>query len=339
MFFGVVVGWAAGECHAVNVTVLPRIPISLPATLGMGGGLTGSTLGTSAQGSIAITDPVPNPGIQSQFDSYSVPLNYAYGDPFGESLDGRAVSVGTTEGFINSKAIARPGKLRAFASAGGGGGSVTGIATATALFVDIVSLKLDDGYKIDLDVHGTLSGGYSILTPDVRPRTRPGAGAQMRSQVWWIPIDVNLAQASQSNFFGSYYHDTSWVYDIQTDGVLANIREIKATAVGDVAVRGPVGAKFWVVGLLEVTAARGAGDGGTIYPSSFVAGTADLLNTVDMTIEALSAPGQSGVTSFSGHDYSPGAVPEPSSVILLSLGGAAILLRRRMAGFQASSTN
>ncbi|RZL36738.1 MAG: PEP-CTERM sorting domain-containing protein [Rubrivivax sp.] len=85
------------------------------------------------------------------------------------------------------------------------------------------------------------------------------------------------------------------------------------------------------MGLLEVTAARGAGSGGTIYPSSFVTGKADFMNTVEMTIESLSAPGQSGVTSFSGHDYSPSAVPEPSSVILLSVGVASMLFRRWMA--------
>ncbi|TDP63964.1 PEP-CTERM sorting domain-containing protein [Roseateles toxinivorans] len=332
MFLGVVVGWAAGgECHALNVTLLPRIP-GLPASLGLGGGQTGATLGTAVQGVITITDPAPNPGIQTAFDAYSSPLGYVNAAPLGESSDGRAVAVGATAGFINSKAIARPGQLRAFAVAGGGGGSVTGVATATALFVDTVTLVTGNEFAIDWAVHGSVSGGYSILTPDVRPLTRPGAGAQMRAQVWCVPVGVNLAQAAQSNFLGSYYQDTSWVFDIETGEAVATTREIKPPGFGDAeAIKEPPGTKFWVVGLLEVTAARGAGSGGTVYPSSFVTGTADFMNTVEMTIESRSVPGQSGVTSFSGHDYSPSAVPETSTLAMLIVGGAAMLFRRRMA--------
>ncbi|RZL33332.1 MAG: hypothetical protein EOP35_18155, partial [Rubrivivax sp.] len=215
MFLGVV-GWAAsGGCHALKVALLPPIP-SLPAILGLGGGQTGATLGTSVQGVITIIDPVPNPGIQTALDTYFLPLGYVYGDPFRESSDGRAVSAGTTAGFINSKAIARPGELRAHAVAGGGGGSVNGVATATALFVDTVTMVTGGEYRVNWDVRGSTSGGYSILTPDVRPLTRPAAGAQIRAQLWWIPIDVNLAHAAQSNFLGSLYESISWVFNPET---------------------------------------------------------------------------------------------------------------------------
>lgn len=331
MFLGLIVGCtASGNCYAVNVTLLPRIP-NLPATLGSGGGQTGATLGTSVQGSITITDPELNPGIQTAFDAYSTPLGYVYGADERESSDGRAVAIGTTAGFINSKANSSPGKLRAIAVAGGGGGSVTGTATATALFVDTITMVTGDEYAINWDVHGSVSGGYSILTPDVRPLTRPGAGAQIRAQVWWVPFGVNLAQASQSSFLGSLYQSTSWVFDIEKGGTVITDNVIRPDLGDLVDIKEPAGTKYWVVGLLEVTAARGAGSGGTVYPSSFVTGTADFFNTVEMTIESLREPGQSGVASFSGHDYSPLAVPEPSSVVMLIFGGAAMLLRRRMA--------
>lgn len=336
MFLGLVVGCTAGgNCYAANVTLLPRIP-ALPATLGSGGVQPDATLGTSVQGSITIIDPVPN-GIQIQTasNSYSTPLGYSYGALYREDSDGRAVAIGTTAGFVNSKANASPGKLRAIAVAGGGGGFVTGVATATALFVDTVTIVTGGEYAINWDVHGSVSGGYSIMTPDVRPLTRPGATAQIRAQVWWVPFEVNLAQASQSSFLGSLYQSTSWIFDIATGGtVIADnvIRPKLGEGVSTlVDINEPSGTKYWVVGLLEVTAARGAGSGGTVYPSSFVTGTADFFNTVEMTIDSLRDPGQSGVASFSGHDYSPAAVPEPSSVAMLIFGGAAMLIRRRMA--------
>ena len=200
---------------------------------------------------------------------------------------------------------------------------------------DGITIVTGGEYAINWDVHGSVSGGYSIMTPDVRPLTRPGAGAHIRAQVWWVPFGVNLAQASQSGFLGSLYQSTSWVFDIATGGTVIadnviqpNLGEGVSTLVD---INEPSGTKYWVVGLLEVTAARGAGSGGTVYPSSFVTGTADFFNTVEMTIESLREPGQSGVASFSGHDYSPAAVPEPSSVVMLIFGGAAMLIRRRMA--------
>lgn len=334
MFLGVLASLAAGgECYAVNVTLLPRIP-SLPTNLGLGGGQTGAALGTSVQGSIAIIDPVPNPGLQTAFDSYSSPISYVFGAEFRQSTDGRGVAVGTTAGFINSQAISSPGKLRAIAVAGGGGGSVTGTATATALFVDTVTMTEGGGYSVNWAVHGSVSGGYSILTPDVRPRTRPAAGAQALAQVWWVPIGVNLAQAAQSSFFGSLYYSTSWSFDLET-GKTVMTDSVKAPKSfgGLIDINEPSGTKYWVVGMLEVYAGRGAGDGGNIYPSSFVTGAANFLNTVEMTIESQRVPGQSGVTSFSGHDYSPSAVPEPSSWVMLIFGGAGMLLRRQMACF------
>lgn len=330
---------------AANVVLLPPIPV-LPSSARLAE--TGAMLGTSVQGSISITDPqplpLPNPPffqIQSAFDSYSSPLGFVSVGPsvngekedaFRETSDGRGVSVGTTSGFINSTAIASPGKLRAQATAGGGGGSVSGISTATAMFVDTIQLGHGGGYSIDWNVHGSVTGGFATLTPDVRPRTRPGASAQIRAQVWWVPFETNLTQAAASNFLGSVYQSSTWTYNLQTGETVITDESRQADFGEDSAftIFERDGTKFWVVGLLEVSASRGAGDGGTVLPSSFVTGTANFLNTIELTIDSFNFPGQSDVISASGHDYSiPSPVPEPSTFALLALGGVFLSRLRR----------
>ncbi len=322
---------APSASAAVNVVLLPPIP-SLPTSARLAE--TGAVVGTSLQGSISIIDPEPRPlaafpffEIQTANDSYSTPLGYVSVDSQSvesvrESSDGRAVGVATTSGFINSTASASPGKLRAQATAGGGGGSVDGVATATAIFVDTITLGHGGGYAIDWNVHGSVTGGYATLDPDVRPRTRPAASAQIRAQVWWVPYEVNLTQAAASNFLGSYYQSSSWVRNLET-GQTVIVDDGKQPDFGDespFAVFERDGTKFWLVGLLEVVASRSSGDGGTVLPSSFVTGTANFLNTVELNIDSFNFPGESDVISASGHDYSL-PVPEPSTFALLAIGG------------------
>lgn len=327
-------GIVASDCAALHVTLLPPIPI-LPNRLGTVPGSLGATLGTSVQGSITITDPVPvGNRVNFAFDSYSQPLAYAYQADERESSDNRAVIAGTTDGSIASTAFASPGKLRAFASAGGKGGSVDGVATATALFVDTVTLGMDGGFTIDWSVDAQLGGGYSILTPDVRPLVRPGASASVRAQVWWVPAGVNLAQAAQSSFLGSFYQSTSMVYNVakdKTDVTFNTIRPDLGAGDSAIDINEPLGTKFWVVGLLEVSAARGSGSAISVYPSTEATGFADAMHTVTLTVQSVRAPGEAGtVRSFSGHDYAPVAVPEPPAIALLVGGGVALLARRRI---------
>lgn len=297
---------------AFNVVLLPRIP-SLPTSVRE----TGAIVGTGVQGSIIITDPVPRPidtppffEIQRASDFYTSPMGYVSVDSqsldsMRQSSDGRGVGIATTAGSIASTAVASPGKLRAQASAGGGGGSVDGVATATAMFVDTIELVHGGGYAIDWNVHGTLSGGYSILTPDVRPLTRPGASANIRAQVWWVPYEVNLTQAAQSDFLGCLWQSSTWNLNLET-GETAITDDHKSPDFGSFPfqIYEGTGQKFWVVGVLEVTAVRGSGSGGTVLPSSFVTGAANFMNTIDMTIDSYNFPGESDVISASGHDYS-----------------------------------
>jgi len=300
---------------AFNVVLLPPIPV-LPASVGQ----TGAVVGTGVQGSIVITDPVPRPievppffEIQRASDLYSTPMAYMSVTPQGEDTretsDGRSVSVASTSGHVASTAIASPGMLRGEASAGGGGGSVDGIATATSIFVDTVTLVHGGGYTVNWDVHGVLNGGYSILTPDIRPQTRPGASATIHAQVWWVPHEVNLTQAAQSSFLGCVWQSSTWTLNLETgETVITDDSRYPDFGQYKFNVFEIDGTKFWVVGLLEITASRGSGSGGTVLPSTFVTGTANFMNTVRMTIDSYNFPGEADVISASGHDYS---IPRP----------------------------
>ena len=314
---GVAMSVVAGAAHAApgafNVVLLPRIPV-LPASVSQ----TGAVIGAGVQGSMVLTDPVPRTidtppffEIQRASDLYSTPMGYVAVDinsfeDFIQRSDGRGVSVASTSGSIASTAVASVAKLRAQASAGGGGGSVDGAATATAMFVDTIQLVHGGGYVIDWKVNGSVSGGYSILTPDVRPLTRPGASASIRAQVWWVPHEVNLTQAAQSSFLGCFWQSSAWTYNVET-GETQITNDNKYPNFGTTfpfQIYEGTGTKFWVVGLLEVTAVRGSGSGGTVLPSSFVTGVADFMHTIDMTIDSYNFPGESDVISASGHDYS-----------------------------------
>jgi hypothetical protein len=317
---GVAMSVAAGVAHAApgafNVVVLPRIP-NLPPSLRD----TGAILGTGVSGGMTLIDPVSLPidtppffKIQTATDSYESPMGYVSVDSqsidsFRETFDGRDPSVATTAGFIISTAVASPGKLRAQALAGGGGGSVDGAASATAMFVDTITLVRGGGYTVDWDVHGSVTGGYSILTPDFRPLSRPGASARIRTQVWWVPYEVDLLQAAQTNFLGCYWESTQWQFEVEGGVTLVDI-DRKSPDFGSFPFQifERDGTKFWVVGVLEVYAYRSSGSGGPVLPSSFVTGEANFMNTVRMTIDSYNFPGEADVISASGHDYS---VPPP----------------------------
>lgn len=333
LFAAAMLAAPAANAQAVNVIPLPPLP-RLPTGTALG--QSGSALATEIIGAVAITDPVTIPistppffELQTNSNIYNSLLGYSYGADERESSDDTGVvSVASTYGFANSTAFASPGKLRAQATAGGSGGYVQASAYATAMFIDTITLVHGAGYDFDWKVHGALTGAFGTLTPDVG--RRPYASATAQASVWLVPYEKTLTTGEA--LMGSYYHSQTWSVDLETGETKTSEEERAPSFASEFPfnVFEGDGTKFWVVGLLEVSAGRGEeGNGGTIYPSSSVTGSADFMNTVELTIESHNFPGTSDVISASGHDYSPRAVPEPASLAMVAAAFGVLAMLRR----------
>jgi hypothetical protein len=297
------VGWLARSAHALDV--LPGIPSALPAVGVPPNGL--SAVRYSMGGGVTVLGPVPPATLAADgFSDGSTQYPTSYDTTIQKTLGAGAES-GSANGTAVGNASAGFGTLRASAVASGGGGYVVATSAVTVSFIDLIQVDGVGGIRYNFDIKWKTDGTVSAMVGE--------GSATALAQLWLFPFGT-WPQPGQP-FFGQSYRSSRWEIG-QVNGSIGTSKDL------------PAGARFWVYGQLEVTAARGE-PSGTSVETPFSTARADFMDTVQLFIDPGAGSPDASVTSVSGWDYAT-PVPEPSGLSTACAAAgttAAIRLRRR----------
>lgn len=294
----IALGLATAAPPAMALAVLRPLPrIGVPEITSQTG-LSGLTY--RMEGSVQAQSPQPF--------TFSDVGGYAESDTTYPTKAGEVLSFSTGDtaqsGGASASALGTAfvdyGTLRASAFASGGGGSIDARTTTTVGFLDLIVAKGAASEFFNFDLSWAVDGKVEAFR----------GGATANAQLWIIPFGP--IPPAFTLFFGQSYRASRWN---------SASSEIEGEAIGDLkGIRG--GSRFWVIGTLEVQAARSELRSGTVVDTPFGSASADFLHTVHLYIDpAADSPSASMESVVTGFDYrSPTPVPEPSSQLLMGVG-------------------